>query len=346
MRQAAKHLIAGLLALLALGSGAAQAATPQPFQANDYGGFNAVLPPGTNDLANLVQLGAFEASGARPPHNNDQYAAYANLVYAPSPLTAAQIPNYFHDESFGAAPGQVERTYNPRGDVAIQRDNLGVPHVYGDTRAGAMFGLGYAAAEDRLFFMDVLRRGTRAALLLRGGLAGQSRDGPRGLGRDPLQRGRPAAPVRLPASRLRDRHRPAARRRQQLHRRDQPVYLRGEAGPDEDAGRVRGDQPTTWPDRLELPRRRRDRVAGRPDLRQGRRPRAGLGADLRGGAAALRRQEGQEGLGRLPKPGRPRCPDHRAPQEVPLRDAAAAYSVRSVACSATARCAREPRTRC
>jgi acyl-homoserine lactone acylase PvdQ len=153
------------LALTAFGlmAGSASAATPQPYGTNDYGGFNAILPPGTNGLANLFQLGQFEANGSRPAHNNDQYAPYANLVYS-GPLSAAQIPNYFHDESFGAAPGTVERTYSPRSDVVIQRDNLGVPHVYGDTRAGAMFGLGYAAAEDRLFFMDVLRHAGRAQL--------------------------------------------------------------------------------------------------------------------------------------------------------------------------------------
>ena len=34
---------------------------------------------------------------------------------------------------------------------------FGVPHIYGDTRAALMFGIGYATAEDRLFFIDVLR---------------------------------------------------------------------------------------------------------------------------------------------------------------------------------------------
>ncbi len=32
-----------------------------------------------------------------------------------------------------------------------------MPHIYGDTRAELMFGIGYATAEDRLFFIDVLR---------------------------------------------------------------------------------------------------------------------------------------------------------------------------------------------
>ena len=39
-----------------------------------------------------------------------------------------------------------------------------MPHVYGTTRAAAMFGLGYVAAEDRLFFIDVLRHTGRGEL--------------------------------------------------------------------------------------------------------------------------------------------------------------------------------------
>ena len=97
-----------------------------------------------------------------------------NLVYATPGLTAAQLPEFFKDASFGVRPGDVERTYSPRPDVTIQRDKgFGVPHVYGRTRAGTMFGAGYAGAEDRLFFMDVLRnvgRGTLSSFA--GGAAG------------------------------------------------------------------------------------------------------------------------------------------------------------------------------
>jgi acyl-homoserine lactone acylase PvdQ len=39
-----------------------------------------------------------------------------------------------------------------------------VPHVYGKTRADVEFGAGYVVAEDRLFFMDVLRHLGRAQL--------------------------------------------------------------------------------------------------------------------------------------------------------------------------------------
>lgn len=40
----------------------------------------------------------------------------------------------------------------------IIRDNYGVPHVYADTLEGLYFGFGYAAAQDRLFQMDMFRR--------------------------------------------------------------------------------------------------------------------------------------------------------------------------------------------
>ena len=98
---------------------------------------------------------------------------YGNLVYATPGLSAADIPNYFKDATFGVQPDEAERTYSPPArDVTIVRDeNFGVPHVYGKTRAGTMFGLGYVGAEDRLFFMDVLRHAGRGEL---SGFAGGS----------------------------------------------------------------------------------------------------------------------------------------------------------------------------
>jgi len=40
-----------------------------------------------------------------------------------------------------------------RGRVELIRDTWGTPHVFADTDAGAMYGLGYATAEDRAFQM-------------------------------------------------------------------------------------------------------------------------------------------------------------------------------------------------
>ena len=155
--------VASLL-LLALPAGARAAPTPQPYGANDAGGFRDVLPPGTNGFDNAVQLGQFLSTGERPPHNDDQMGMYTNLLYAAPGLTTAAVSDYFKDSRFGALPENRERKYSPRGDVTIVRDHFGVPHIYGATRSGAMFGIGYVTGEDRLFFIDILRHVGRAQL--------------------------------------------------------------------------------------------------------------------------------------------------------------------------------------
>lgn len=143
---------------------AAQAA-PQPYGANDAGGFRNVLPPGENGLASLAQILAFRGAGVLPPHFADQQALYENLLYVAPALTEAQIPTYFKDATFGVPASGVESTIEPRPGVTIERDAAyGIPHIYGETRADTMFGAGYAGAQDRLFLMDVLRHTGRAEL--------------------------------------------------------------------------------------------------------------------------------------------------------------------------------------
>jgi acyl-homoserine lactone acylase PvdQ len=158
-------LVAGLCGIALVAAPAAAAPAPQPYGTNDFGGFRDVLPPGTNGRATAADIAAFGATGRRPPHNDDQLNMYASLVRRAPNLTTAEIPSYFKDATFGVKAGEAERTYSPRSDVTIVRDRpFGVPHVYGSTRGGAMFGLGYIAAEDRLFFIDVLRHLGRAQL--------------------------------------------------------------------------------------------------------------------------------------------------------------------------------------
>ena len=155
---------------------ASAAPTPGPYQHNDYRGFRNVLPPAQGANANAGQIADHQASceapppdppgcESYPPHTSDrQLRMYRDLMYATPGLTASQIPNFFKDASFGVKAGNVERTYSPRGDVTIQRDRFGVPHIYGATRRGTMFGAGYVAGEDRLFFIDALRHAGRAQL--------------------------------------------------------------------------------------------------------------------------------------------------------------------------------------
>jgi acyl-homoserine lactone acylase PvdQ len=155
-----------VLASLALAIVPATAtAQVQPYQANDYGGFRSILPPGTDGSFNATDFAQFQFGGTYPPHARDQLSMYEDLVYATPGLQAADIGNYFKDASFGVAPGQEERTYSPRAGLTIVRDSgFGMAHIYGVTRSDTIFGAGYASAEDRLFFMDVLRHAGRGQL--------------------------------------------------------------------------------------------------------------------------------------------------------------------------------------
>jgi acyl-homoserine lactone acylase PvdQ len=170
-----ERTLAACLAVAALAVCAAPAAAQvQPYRANDFGGFRDVLPPGANGHSNLVELAAFLATGQRPAHNDDQRDMYARLLSATPGITAENLPTLFKDASFGIPPGGQARAYSPTAGLTITRDAaFGVPHVYGTTRAAAMFGLGYVAAEDRLFFIDALRHVGRGQLSsFAGGAAG------------------------------------------------------------------------------------------------------------------------------------------------------------------------------
>ena len=141
------------------GGAGATATVSTAYQANDYANGQAmsILPPGENGLVNPVDAALFELLGQRPAGSQDQLSKYANLEYGYSTLTDATLGNYYNDESFGVAPGNITRTETPEPGVVIYRDKSDVPHVYGQTDATMAFGAGYAQAEDRLFLMDVLR---------------------------------------------------------------------------------------------------------------------------------------------------------------------------------------------
>ena len=157
-----RAVMVGLAGAVVLGGVTAPSpadAQVQPYGTDNVCCFRDILPPGTNGLVDATQLAAWETTKARPPHNDDQVAMYAKLTTAVPNITEAEIPEYFKDATFGVPPGDVAPgTESPEPGVVIERDSqYGVPHIYGDTRAELMFGIGYASAEDRLFMMDVLR---------------------------------------------------------------------------------------------------------------------------------------------------------------------------------------------
>ncbi|MCF3129939.1 penicillin acylase family protein [Streptomyces olivochromogenes] len=156
-------LVAGLLSPLTQATATAATAS------NDYcgGQCSDILPPGENGNATLAQILLNQVFGTQPDHAEDQLGPYANLATGYSGLTDAKINTFFNDASFGVAADQVASTEKPagRGDVTIVRDKkAGVPHITGTTRYGTEFGAGYAAAEDRLWLMDVFRHVGRGGL--------------------------------------------------------------------------------------------------------------------------------------------------------------------------------------
>jgi hypothetical protein len=156
--------VAATIALVAPSARPVEAAT---LAANDYclDQCGDVLPPGENGNATLADILVHKAFGTRPAHSADQLDKYANLVYNYAGLTDEQIGQFYNDSAFGVPSNQVERSYQPRSDVTVVRDKaLGIPHITGTTRAGTMYGAGYAGAEDRLFVMDLLRHVGRGTL--------------------------------------------------------------------------------------------------------------------------------------------------------------------------------------
>jgi acyl-homoserine lactone acylase PvdQ len=167
--------VAVTVAVVALPAAPAAAAsaylTPTDFC---LGQCSDILPPGENGNATLADILLHQTLGTRPSHSADQLDPYANLIRNYAGLTEDKVNQFFNDASFGVPAGQVSSVEHPRSDVTITRDQAtGVPHIVGSTRAGTMFGAGYAGARDRLFLMDLLRHVGRGELSsFAGGAAG------------------------------------------------------------------------------------------------------------------------------------------------------------------------------
>ena len=137
--------------------------------------FLNAVPPGSNGNS-AGGVGAPVGPVVSYPANfNDQLSLYGNLAYARENLKAAPCEppsdisahetrsdkacNYY--KPAGLEPDTVteSRTLTTPfgGTVTIARDGWGVPFIDGDTRRDAMYGFGFASAEDRLWLHDALR---------------------------------------------------------------------------------------------------------------------------------------------------------------------------------------------
>lgn len=153
-----------------------------PAPAEDIAGntFMAIVPPGANGNS-AGGVGA-PVPGvpvvSYPEHFRDQLDLYGNLAYAkqglksepctpPADIAAHEAAsddacNYFKAAALtlsdADAVSALTLTAPDGGAVTIRRDGWGVPYVEGDDREAAQFGLGYAAAQDRLWLFDLLRK--------------------------------------------------------------------------------------------------------------------------------------------------------------------------------------------
>ena len=66
-------------------------------------------------------------------------------------------------------------TADPQADIV--RDEWGVPHIFSEDQTTAMYALGYATAQDRMFQMDFFRRYVAGELSELFWREGESQDG-------------------------------------------------------------------------------------------------------------------------------------------------------------------------
>jgi acyl-homoserine lactone acylase PvdQ len=153
--------VVGALALL-LATAAPGVAADQPAFVTDGGGFHSVLAYGQGQTANAVDLALNQANNTVPPSFTSQGALYDKVI---TRQPTGDLSGYYKDSSFARISGTTETV---PGATIVRDSTYRVPHIYGDTRDGAMYAAGYATAQDRLFLMDVLRRtseGSTAELL-------------------------------------------------------------------------------------------------------------------------------------------------------------------------------------
>ncbi|HUR15340.1 MAG TPA: penicillin acylase family protein [Mycobacteriales bacterium] len=156
-----------LLVLTALGAVAALAGSagsaPAPAFVAGSTGFHSVLAYGQGQTTSALDLALNLGAGELPTSFTSQAAMY-NRVITTRPR--GDLQNFYKNSSFAKITGDSE---SPTAGATVVRDATHrVPHVYGDTRAAAMFAVGWVTAQDRLFLMDVLRRtaqGSTAELL-------------------------------------------------------------------------------------------------------------------------------------------------------------------------------------
>ena len=126
------------------------------------GRFFNLLGVGQGSSANTLDLAAHLVTGQPPATFVNQLGMFDALLPVAPAVSTDALSTFFKPAPLGIAARAS--TIAPRAGVTITRDDYSVPHVTGVTRDDVMFGAGYAQAQDRLFFMDVLRHQAKSQL--------------------------------------------------------------------------------------------------------------------------------------------------------------------------------------
>jgi acyl-homoserine lactone acylase PvdQ len=119
-------------------------------------------PPPNSDHALLALNILPPGEGANQPALTSQERMYDDLTLLRGHVGAADLRTYYKPETLGGRSGKHE---HPKAGVTIYRDAFDVPHIYGTTRANTEFGAGWATAEDRGLYLQLLRGPARIAAL-------------------------------------------------------------------------------------------------------------------------------------------------------------------------------------
>jgi acyl-homoserine lactone acylase PvdQ len=136
--------LAALAVLIVAGASAAASTTDHALLALN------ILPPG---------------QGANTPELTNQIAMYDGLTPLQGNVTAGDLTKLYKPEPLGLGGAKATHVVKPKAGVTIYRDSFGVPHVYGKTRADTEFGAGWATAEDRGLYLQLLRGAARISAL-------------------------------------------------------------------------------------------------------------------------------------------------------------------------------------
>jgi acyl-homoserine lactone acylase PvdQ len=145
---------------------------PPPITAPIFGPFRSVLAQGEGQSVSAADLAANQADGTVPESFVSQQPLYVGVMPAARTLKTPDLDRFYKNVSFGQMPGGVASYAEPKPGARIYRDNAyNMAHIYSDNRYDLMFATGYATAQERLFFMDALRRTAKGTLA---GLTGAS----------------------------------------------------------------------------------------------------------------------------------------------------------------------------